>query len=180
MYLKEDLLSDLFFAYYECRKNKRNTINSLAFEMEFEKRLIQLSHEIWENRYRIGRSLCFVVKKPVYREIFAADFRDRVVHHYIIGSVIFRLENYFHPSSFACRYGKGTLYGIKKLQSDMSEALKISSNSWILKLDISGYFMNIDRSILKNKFLQWLEREDDMPSKKILFQLFSQIIVHFL
>jgi RNA-directed DNA polymerase len=178
LYSKEDLLNDLFFAYYECRKNKRNTINALAFEMEFEKQLIQLSHEIWGNCYKIGRSLCFVVKKPVYREIFAADFRDRVVHHYIIGSVIFRLENYFHPRSFACRYGKGTLYGIKKLQSDMSEALKISSNSWILKLDISGYFMNIDRSILKNKFLQWLEREDDMPSKKILFQLFSQIIDH--
>ncbi|MCK4345337.1 MAG: GIY-YIG nuclease family protein [Bacteroidales bacterium] len=31
-----------------------------------------------------GRSIAFIVDKPVKREIFTVDFRDRVVHHLII------------------------------------------------------------------------------------------------
>lgn len=30
-------LEELFEAYYNCRKNKRNTINALAFEIDYEK-----------------------------------------------------------------------------------------------------------------------------------------------
>lgn len=30
-------LDELFEAYYNCRKNKRNTINALAFEIDYEK-----------------------------------------------------------------------------------------------------------------------------------------------
>ena len=33
-------LEDIFSAYYECRKNKRRTINALAFEADFEENLI--------------------------------------------------------------------------------------------------------------------------------------------
>ena len=177
-YSKADFLNDLFFAYYECRKNKRNTINALAFELQFERNLLELGEEVWSNRYKIGRSICFVVKKPVYREIFAADFRDRVIHHYAIGSIIFRLENYFHPRSFACRYGKGTLFGIKTLQVDLQEAQREHGKPWILKLDISGFFMNIDRKLLHEKFQNWLELENDLPSKPWLQTIFHQIINH--
>ena len=38
-------LEDLFKAYYSCRKNKRNTINALAFELNLEEELIQLKEE---------------------------------------------------------------------------------------------------------------------------------------
>ena len=39
-------LVDLFKAYYSCRKNKRNTINALAFELNLEENLIALKTEI--------------------------------------------------------------------------------------------------------------------------------------
>lgn len=39
-------LCDLFDAYYSCRSNKRNTINALAFETDFESNLITLWNEI--------------------------------------------------------------------------------------------------------------------------------------
>ena len=71
-------LEDLFKAYYSCRKNKRNTINALVFELNFEEELIQLKEELESGRYAISSSIAFVVDKPVKREIFAANFRDRV------------------------------------------------------------------------------------------------------
>jgi RNA-directed DNA polymerase len=35
-------LWELFDAYYNCRSNKRNTINALAFEFDYESNLIAL------------------------------------------------------------------------------------------------------------------------------------------
>jgi hypothetical protein len=41
------LLQDLFKAYYDCRKNKRKTINQLQFEIDYESNLIKLADEIY-------------------------------------------------------------------------------------------------------------------------------------
>ncbi len=72
-------LSELFEAYAGCRANKRNTMNALSFEVDYEQKLIELREEINSGVYRPGRSIAFIVNHPVKREIFAADFRDRVV-----------------------------------------------------------------------------------------------------
>ncbi|WP_233586655.1 hypothetical protein [Legionella sp. km772] len=77
-------LADLFEAYADCRTNKRNTMNALAFELDYEQELVNLWKEINSGSYFPGRSIAFIVDQPVKREIFAADFRDRIVHHLII------------------------------------------------------------------------------------------------
>jgi len=71
---RQQLLEDLLAAYYEARRNKRNTINQLRFEFNMEHEIISLCDEILEKRYEIRPSICFVVDKPVKREIFAADY----------------------------------------------------------------------------------------------------------
>ncbi|MFT6137818.1 MAG: hypothetical protein ACJAUJ_000904 [Salibacteraceae bacterium] len=43
--------------------------------------------ELNDGSYEPGKSIAFIVHKPVQREIFAADFRDRVVHHLIINKL---------------------------------------------------------------------------------------------
>ena len=80
---ESQLLKDLFQAYFDARRNKRNTINALAFEINFEKKLFELYEEIKNRKYEIGPSICFNVKEPTLREVFAADFRDRIVHHFL-------------------------------------------------------------------------------------------------
>ena len=86
---KQQLLLDLFRAYFDARINKRRTANALAFEAGYEEKLFKLCDEIANREYTIGQSICFIVDKPVKREIFAADFRDRIVHHLIF--------NYINP-----------------------------------------------------------------------------------
>jgi len=70
-YFKTDpckLLVDLFQAYYDARKNKRNTINALNFERHFESGLFALYDEIIEGSYEPKPSICFIVDRPVKRE----------------------------------------------------------------------------------------------------------------
>ncbi|MFR1031903.1 MAG: hypothetical protein ACLSE6_05075 [Alphaproteobacteria bacterium] len=88
-------LEDIFSAYYECRKNKRRTINALAFEADFEENLIRLWRDINDRSYMPGRSIAFIVSEPVQREVFAADFRDRIVHHLIINKLNHLFEAQF-------------------------------------------------------------------------------------
>ena len=70
--------------YRACRRNKRNTCNALAFEIDAEAKLLVLREELETHTYHPGRSICFITDGPKPREVFAADFRDRIVHHLLV------------------------------------------------------------------------------------------------
>ena len=142
-------LAELFEAYADCRKNKRNTMNALAFEVDYEHELIRLWDEIHTDTYQLGRSIAFVVDKPVKREIFAADFRDRVVHHLLINKLNPLFERLFIQDSYACRKNKGTQAGILRAARFIRQCSQsYTKDCFVLKLDIQGFFMAIDKKIL--------------------------------
>jgi len=175
--VNNSLIYELFEAYFACRKNKRNTINALRFETDFEAELFKLRDEIEAGTYQPKRCIAFIVNKPVKREIFAADFRDRVVHHYVIGKVNTLFEALFIPNSFACRKNKGTLYGIQKTAA----AIRLLSNNYsedlyVMKLDIAGFFMNINREILFEKLASFLHANYYFNDRLQLIELFRKII----
>jgi len=59
-------LVEIFEAYFNCRSNKRNTANAIAFEIDYESNLITLCEELNNGTYQIGRSIAFIVNKPVH------------------------------------------------------------------------------------------------------------------
>ena len=160
------ILHDLFDAYYLSRKNKRGTMSQLKFEIGYEKKLLELGREISNGSYSISKSFCFISFKPLKREIFAADFRDRIIHHLIFTYISPIFERLFINDSYSCRTGKGTLYGIKRLDHfirSCSENYK--SDCYVLKLDIKGYFMSIDKNILYKKIEEKLNNVDKVKNK---------------
>ncbi|MBI1934710.1 RNA-directed DNA polymerase, partial [Candidatus Peregrinibacteria bacterium] len=110
------LLTDLFRAYYDARRHKRGSMSALQFEVDYERNLFALHREIVERRYEVSPCFCFVSKKPVLREVFAADFRDRVVHHLVYNAVSPLFERHFIHDSYSRRTGKGTSYGIRRVE----------------------------------------------------------------
>ena len=48
---RKKITLDLFQAYFDARKNKRNTINALAFEKHLEANLFALASVIIERKY---------------------------------------------------------------------------------------------------------------------------------
>ncbi len=145
----EVILLDLFRAYYDARENKRNTINQLQFEIDYEKEIIELYQQIVSYNYKPKRSICFVVNQPVKREIFAADFSDRVVHHLIYNYIMPIFDTTFINDSYSCRIGKGTHYGINRINKFIrSCSQNYKQDCYVLKLDISGYFMAMNKTIL--------------------------------
>lgn len=142
-------VSELFQAYYDCRKHKRNTHNALRFEQNLERNLISLYHDLINNTYKPGRSICFVVTKPKPREVWAADFRDRVVHHLIYNKYFDEFNKSFIFDSFACLPEKGTLRASVRLEKFIRSASKNYQNkTYFLKIDLSNFFMTINKNIL--------------------------------
>ena len=112
--LHELTLQAVFDAYFDCRKRKRNTMQSMNFEFDQEKNLFKLYQELKDGTYEIGRSICFVVTVPKPREVWAGAFRDRIVHHLIYNAVKERFENRFIQDTFSCIPNRGTLAGAQR------------------------------------------------------------------
>ncbi|MEI7482276.1 MAG: RNA-directed DNA polymerase [Elusimicrobiota bacterium] len=150
---KDDLFSfsNIHRCYLKCRERKRNTINALRFEINLEENLVRLERELKTRSYQPARSVCFVVKKPKFREIFAADFKDRIIHHVLVDY----LEKIFEPKfifdSYACRKGKGTHKGVERCQTLTRQVTANGTRrAFYLQMDIRNYFVSIDKAILLN------------------------------
>ncbi len=151
-------ISKLYSSYLDCRKLKRRTFNALEFEFDLERNLFSLLRELERRRYQPGRSVCFVVEEPVYREIFAADFKDRVVHHLLIREIEKFGERKFIFNSFSCREGKGTHCGVEKLKEAVKKR-NYQRELYYLQMDISGFFMSIDHRTLYAIFKKMVLRQ---------------------
>ena len=166
-------------AYYDCRRMKRRTASAIVYEMNYESNLIALRDRINSRTYQPGKSICFVVTRPRYREVFAASFEDRIVHHYIALRLEPLFELVFSPRTFNCRKGKGQLYGVKILEADMKEASNnYTTDCYIMKLDLQGFFMSIDKSMLArmiDKFIVRYYQGDDIDDLRYLCQV---VILH--
>lgn len=139
----------LLEAYYDCRKRKRKTASAIVYEMDYEGKLIALRDRINARTYRPGKSMCFVVTRPRYREVFAAAFEDRIVHHWIALRLEPLFEQIFSPRTFNCRKGKGQLYGINMLREDVRQcSVNYTQDCYIMKLDLQGFFMGINKKML--------------------------------
>lgn len=173
-----DLKLELYKAYYACRRNKRNTLNALAFEIAMEREIEKLYDEIVSGRYQPGRSIVFIVHRPVVREIFAASFRDRVVHHYLINRLNPYFERLFIYDTYSCRIGKGTLFGIERMESFLrSCSHNYTRDCYVMKLDIQGFFMHINRQTLLRKVNRIIENRYKGADKTILLRLCREIIL---
>ncbi|MBO7567378.1 MAG: RNA-directed DNA polymerase [Bacteroidales bacterium] len=153
------LLIDLHTAYLAARRHKRGRQYQIDFEENMAQNLRQLATEILNRTYHPEPSICFIVDEPKKREVFAASFRDRIVHHLYYNYTHELFERNFIADSYSCIKKRGTHYGIMRLESHIrQESLNYTEKCYILKMDISGYFMHIDRNILLDIVLRRLEK----------------------
>jgi len=57
----DTLLYNLFVAYFDAPRLKRNTINQLQFEINYETQLIELYHQILNPNYQINPNIALEV-----------------------------------------------------------------------------------------------------------------------
>ena len=148
----------MFEAYENCLVGKRSSPQVLEYMPSASVDVCRLAWEAYTFAYKPATSTCFMVTFPKLREVFAANFRDRIIHHWIC----MRLNPLFEERnirlgniSHACRKGFGTTSAIRQVEEGMARVSQnMQRQAWIYKGDIVGFFMHID----KQKMFDMLEK----------------------
>lgn len=151
----------LYASYLEARKGgKRKTYDEHRFEINEFENILKLVNVLMISKFEPLRSTAHVIFSPVIREIFAAAFRDRVIHHFIYMMIYDWWDRHFIYDSYSCREGKGTKVGVERLQHHLrSASFNNTKEVWVLKFDIEGFFMNLNRRDLLKIALKGLKQQ---------------------
>lgn len=169
----------IFEAFRLCLRHKAGSPSAAKYFFGYEEDLLELCDEINGRTYYPTTSTAFVVTKPQYREVFAANFRDRIVHHYYAMRVEPLMEAIFSPRSFNCRKGKGVLYGIDMLRQDIYECSEgYTKDCWVAELDLQGFFMSIDKKLLCSMLDKFITENYDGDDKEDILWLNKVIVMH--
>ena len=154
----------LYKAYIKCRKNKRNTTNALKFEQNLIENLCNLEISLKTRNYKPSRSIVFLSNSPKLREIFAADFTDRVVHHLIVP----HLQKAFEPKFIYDVYNNLENKGIHQAIKRAKQFANRDKNGFYMQLDIKSFFYNIDKDILYEKISRVITNSDILWLTKVI------------
>lgn len=199
---------NLHLAYLKARKCKRYRAEILRFSYNLEDNLLQLQEQLLNQTYQHGGYRVFTVCDSKKRQIKAAPFRDRVVHHALCNIIEPIFDVVFIYDSYACRKEKGTHKAIKRserfLRSLCNKAEPVRGGGleerkiYCLECDISKYFANINHKVLYSLIAKklsdektlWLlkkiiKSDKEMPNKGIPIgnltsQLFANIYLNTL
>ena len=135
-------MANLHQAAIETLRGKRMTQPGARFFAVMEKEIPTLHDALSSGTYRHGPYHYFQIHEPKVRQVAAAQFRDRVVHHAIVRVLEPIFEKRFIEDSFACRVGKGT-------HAAMRRALHFArGHRFALKCDVWKFFPSVDHGVL--------------------------------
>lgn len=169
---------EVLCAYMQCRKHKRGTTQAMEYENNFVPKLMKLTNIINSHKFKIGRYKCFPVTKPKLREVWAAPFKDRIVHHLIHNALCKEFEKHFIDQTYSCIKGRGTMKCIKAaFKGCRSITNNFQSEAFFIKLDIQSFFVSIDKMILWD-ILKERVNENCLLAELIKTVLFQDITVN--
>lgn len=176
----DEIYQMLFYAYFDARPGKRRTYDVQRIEANLYDNIYRLAIDIAERRYYPSRSEAFIVFDPVVREIFAASFRDRIVHHLIINICIPWWNRHFVRDSYSCRVGKGTDYGVRRAAHHIAvKSQNYTRKTYFVKMDIKGFFMSMQREKLRDLAIGGAHQQfrNFGPLGRLLAYLWRQVIM---
>ena len=143
-------------------KNKRRIS---YFEQNKYTNLYSLYQKLMNKDYVPVKYRLFLIFEPKPRLVMSQTVSDKIVNHFVANFYLLPyLENKLIDSNVATRKGKGSSYA-DKLFIDYINKIRIkypARDIFVLKIDISKYFYNIDHNILMSKL------EKDIKDKDVL------------
>jgi len=186
-------LENLFLAWREFRKGKRNKSDVQSFEFNLEDNLFELYQELKNGTYCHSDYTAFNICDPKLRRIHKAHVRDRVLHHAVFRILYPIFDKSFIFDSYSCRIEKGSHRAINRLEKFCRKSSKNNSqNIFALKCDIKKFFDSVNQEILlglikskiNDKNAIWLIEKiiksfsSGLPLGNVTSQLFANIYLN--
>lgn len=156
---------NLYQAHKECRRSKQHLREIISFEINLSVNIAKIVKAFEKRSYKFGNYYRFNIYEPKERLIEALPYKDRVVIKCFCNVVLVpKLKNKLVNDNVACQKGKGTLYGIRRLEKFLKREYLTKNNNevYFLKCDIKKYFPSINHEILINGLSKLDFSEDEM------------------
>ncbi len=134
--------ANLALAAFKAAQGKRQRPVVRRFMAELDTHLAVLARRIRSGDVPLGAASRFMIHDPKRREISAACFEDRVLHHAILNLTEARFEQGLVDSVYACRTGRGVHAAVGAVQQGLQR------HAWVVQVDVQGYFASIDHGRL--------------------------------
>ena len=163
----EDIFTfkNIYEAHKKCRKSKQHKGEVIRFEVNLSENIYKLINEIITKKYKVGKYKQFIIYEPKKRLIEALPYKDRVLLMcFCEHSLIPRIDKRLIYDNVACRKGKGTLFGMNRLDEFLKKEFFKENNNrvYYLKCDIRKYFPSVNHNILLEKLRKLGFSEDEM------------------
>lgn len=156
-------MENLYLAYYKASKGKNTNETVMSYSKKLLSNLMILQQQICSGNVSVGKYHYFTIFDPKQRQICAASFDERVLHHALMNICHPYFESQLIFDTYATRPNKGIYAALEK-------GKKASAcYSFVGKLDYRKYFDSISHDILKIK-LRKLFKDN------LLLSIFDQII----
>ena len=144
----------------EICKNIKNKNKINVFERNKIQNIFDIKSIIENSNYKVSRYNIFNISSPKYRIVMSLNVKDKIINHYITRNILInKLDKYLDIRNCATRRNMGYDYGIKLLLKYLS-IFKKYDKFYILRIDISKYFYNIDHDVLKEMLIDKLDKDE--------------------
>jgi RNA-directed DNA polymerase len=148
-------MNNLYLAFWKAKRGKEGKLDVQLFQKNLRENLKQLQQEIVSTEVNIGDYHFFKIYDPKERQICAAPFGQRVLHHALMNICHEDFERYQIFDSYASRKGKGTYAALDRAKYFTKKY------QWYLKLDVRKFFFSISHDVLKEE-LKRLYRDEKL------------------
>ncbi len=153
---------NLYLAYYKAKRGKQYKKEVIRFGNNVDYNINKLHNEILTGNVSVGKYRQFTITDPKKRNVYAAAFDERVLHHAIMNVCHEYFEKTMICDTYATRLDKGIYKALDKAR------LAAKRYRYVAKLDFRKYFDSISHDILKYKLKRIFK---DKKLLDILFQI---------
>lgn len=154
---------NLRLAFWKASRGKAARKDQQSYRANLGEELARLHVGLIDESYEVGDYRRFVIHEPKHREICAAAFRERVLHHALMNVCEPYIDRWLIDQTYACRRGFGQWKAILRAQTHARR------RGWYLKCDFRKFF----DSISHDGVLQMLERRF---KDKFVIRWFGRIV----
>ena len=169
--LYENMISynNILSVYKKIKNSTKNKKEVYNYELNLNQNLLDTLFSLSKSTYVFSKYNIFLVREPKFRLIMSESFPDKVVNHLFSKYVLsYALQSTLINSNVATRKDKGSKEAYRLFIKYTNKLIYEKKKNYVLKIDISKYFYNINHNILMNMVSEKIKDERVLNMLKVI------------
>ena len=169
--LYENMISynNILSVYKKIKNSTKNKKDVYSYELNLNQNLLDTLFSLSKSNYVFSKYNIFLVREPKYRLIMSESFPDKVVNHLFSKYVLsYALQSTLINSNVATRTDKGSKEAYNLFIKYTNKLIYEKKKIYVLKIDISKYFYNINHNIMINMVSEKIKDKRVLDMLKVI------------